>query len=392
MKKLRYLDYYILVPYLILIAIGAVMVYSASAYWIQNQYGQAETSVMIRQIAFAVAGFMIAAFFYYFKLDVFTHPRAQKIMWIATFGLLIYLTVLSHFRPSAAVNGATAWIQLGPIHIQPTELAKMTVILYLAHMFSSRQKTLVDPDFTFKRLSQPLLMVGFCILLVFFQPDTGGAAIILGITVVMLAASGIKVIYGVSWAGLLAVLLGAGYWVLSNVSFPKSWQQSYQVRRLLAAVHPFAMRKLEGNQVVNSLVAIAHGGFFGVGLGNSSQKLGYLPEPYTDFILAVISEELGMVGALVVVGLIFFLILRFYLIGVRAKHTYQALIAYGIATMMLIQTVFNVGAVLGLIPVTGVTLPFISYGGSSLLVLSAAMGIMLNISAQQQRAKAKKEA
>ncbi|KRL53260.1 FtsW/RodA/SpoVE family cell cycle protein [Lacticaseibacillus manihotivorans] len=392
MKKLRYLDYYILVPYLILIAIGVVMVYSASAYWIQNQYGQAETSVMIRQIAFAVAGFMIAAFFYYFKLDVFTHPRAQKIMWIATFGLLIYLTVLSHFRPSAAVNGATAWIQLGPIHIQPTELAKMTVILYLAHMFSSRQKTLVDPDFTFKRLSQPLLMVGFCILLVFFQPDTGGAAIILGITVVMLAASGIKVIYGVSWAGLLAVLLGAGYWVLSNVSFPKSWQQSYQVRRLLAAVHPFAMRKLEGNQVVNSLVAIAHGGFFGVGLGNSSQKLGYLPEPYTDFILAVISEELGMVGALVVVGLIFFLILRFYLIGVRAKHTYQALIAYGIATMMLIQTVFNVGAVLGLIPVTGVTLPFISYGGSSLLVLSAAMGIMLNISAQQQRAKAKKEA
>jgi cell division protein FtsW len=391
-KKLRYLDYYILVPYLILIAIGVVMVYSASAYWIQNQYGQAETSVMIRQIAFAVAGFMIAAFFYYFKLDVFTHPRAQKIMWIATFGLLIYLTVLSHFRPSAAVNGATAWIQLGPIHIQPTELAKMTVILYLAHMFSSRQKTLVDPDFTFKRLSQPLLMVGFCILLVFFQPDTGGAAIILGITVVMLAASGIKVIYGVSWAGLLAVLLGAGYWVLSNVSFPKSWQQSYQVRRLLAAVHPFAMRKLEGNQVVNSLVAIAHGGFFGVGLGNSSQKLGYLPEPYTDFILAVISEELGMVGALVVVGLIFFLILRFYLIGVRAKHTYQALIAYGIATMMLIQTVFNVGAVLGLIPVTGVTLPFISYGGSSMLVLSAAMGIMLNISAQQQRAKAKKEA
>lgn len=392
MKKLRYLDYYILVPYLILLAIGVVMVYSASAYWIQNQYGQAETSVMIRQIAFAVAGLMIAVFFYYFKLDVFTHPRAQKVMWIVTFGLLIYLTVLSHFRPSAAVNGATAWIQLGPIHIQPTELAKLTVILYLAHMFSSRQQTLMDPDFTFKRFSQPLVMVGLCIILVFAQPDTGGAAIILGITVVMLAASGIKVIYGVSWAGLLAALLGAGYWVLSNVSFPKSWQQSYQVRRLLAAVHPFAMRKLEGNQVVNSLVAIAHGGFFGVGLGNSSQKLGYLPEPYTDFILAVIAEELGMIGAMVVVGLIFFLILRFYLIGVRAKHTYQALIAYGIATMMLIQTVFNVGAVLGLIPVTGVTLPFISYGGSSMLVLSASMGIMLNISAQQQRAKAKKEA
>lgn len=392
MKKLRYLDYYILVPYLILLAIGVVMVYSASAYWIQNQYGQAETTVMIRQAAFALVGLFIAMFFYYFKLDVFTHPRAQLFLWIVTFGLLLYLTLLSHLRPSAAINGATAWIQLGPINIQPTELAKMTVIVYLAHMFSSRQHNLLNPDFSFKQFGAPLIMVGLCILLVFAEPDTGGAAIILGITVVMLAASGIKVRYGVSWAAMLAVLLGAGYWVLSNVSFPKAWQKSYQVRRLLAAVHPFAMRKLEGNQVVNSLVAIAHGGFFGVGLGNSSQKLGYLPEPYTDFILAVIAEELGVIGAMVIVGLIFFLILRFYLLGVRAKHTYQALIAYGIATMMLIQTVFNVGAVLGLIPVTGVTLPFISYGGSSMLVLSAAMGIMLNISAQQQRAKAKKEA
>lgn len=392
MKKLRYLDYYILVPYLVLIAIGVVMVYSASAYWIQNQYGQAETAVMIRQIAFAVAGFFMAVFFYYFKLDVFTHPRAQKSLWVLTFGLLLYLTILSHFNPSAAVNGATAWIQLGPIHIQPTELAKLTVILYLAHMFSSRQQTLMAPDFSIKQFAQPLVMVGVCILLVFAQPDTGGAAILVMITAVMLAASGINLRWGFSWAGFMALFLGAGYWVLSNVSFPKAWQKSYQVRRLLAAVHPFAMRKLEGNQVVNSLVAIAHGGFFGVGLGNSSQKLGYLPEPYTDFILAVIAEELGVIGAMVVVGLIFFLILRFYLIGVRAKHTYQALIAYGIATMMLVQTVFNVGAVLGLLPVTGVTLPFISYGGSSMLVLSAAMGIMLNISAQQQRAKTKKEA
>jgi cell division protein FtsW len=162
------------------------------------------------------------------------------------------------------------------------------------------------------------------------------------------------------------------------------------VRRLLAAIHPFAMRKLEGNQVVNSLVAIAHGGMFGVGLGNSSQKLGYLPEPYTDFILAVITEELGLIGAIVIIGLIFFLILRFYLLGVRAQSSYHALIAYGIATMMLIQTTFNVGAVVGLLPVTGVTLPFISYGGSSMFVLCAAIGIMLNISATQKRAKEKK--
>lgn len=279
---------------------------------------------------------------------------------------------------------------IGPINIQPTEIAKLTVILYLAHMFSGHQKDIQDPDFSLRQFGYPIMLVGVCIVLVFFQPDTGGAAIIGGITLIMLAASGISMRYGVSWAALLGALVGAMYYALSHFSFPKSWQESYQLRRLLAAVHPFAMRKLEGNQVVNSLVAIAHGGFFGVGLGNSSQKLGYLPEPYTDFILSVITEELGFIGAVVIIGLIFFLILRFYLIGIRAKNTYHALIAYGIATMMLIQTTFNVGAVVGLLPVTGVTLPFISYGGSSMMVLCAAIGIMLNISAMQKRAIEKK--
>ncbi|MFD1484288.1 FtsW/RodA/SpoVE family cell cycle protein [Lacticaseibacillus baoqingensis] len=390
MKKLRYLDYYILVPYLVLIAIGVVMVYSASAYWIKNQYGMAETAIVVRQLLFALIGILLVVFFYYFKLQVFTHPRWTKIMWAITFALLVYLFLLSHLRPSAAINGATAWIQLGPINIQPTELAKLAVIIYLANMFSKRQSQMLDPDFSLRQLWQPVMMVGICLILVFFQPDTGGALIIGGITVVMLAASGISMRYGLTWAGALAILVSALYYVLSHISLPKAVLKSYQIRRLLAAIHPFAMRKLEGNQVVNSLVAIAHGGLFGVGLGNSSQKLGYLPEPYTDFILAVIAEELGLIGALVVVGLIFFLILRFYLLGVRSNNTYHALIAYGIATMMLIQTTFNVGAVVGLLPVTGVTLPFISYGGSSMFVLCAAIGIMLNISATQKRAKEKK--
>jgi cell division protein FtsW len=389
-KKLRYLDYYILVPYLVLTAIGVVMVYSASAYWIKTQYGMAETAMMVRQLLFALIGLFLVVFFYYFKLQVFTHPRWIKLMWAITFALLLYLFLLSHLRPSAAINGATAWIQLGPINIQPTELAKLAVIVYLATMFSKRQNQMLDPDFSLKQLAQPVIMVAFCLILVLFQPDTGGAMIIGGITVVMLAASGISIRYGLTWAAAVGALVAGLYYALSHLSLPKALLESYQVRRLLAAIHPFAMRKLEGNQVVNSLVAIAHGGMFGVGLGNSSQKLGYLPEPYTDFILAVITEELGLIGAIVIIGLIFFLILRFYLLGVRAQSSYHALIAYGIATMMLIQTTFNVGAVVGLLPVTGVTLPFISYGGSSMFVLCAAIGIMLNISATQKRAKEKK--
>lgn len=390
MKKLRYLDYYILVPYLILIGIGVVMCYSASAYWIKTQYGQAETAILIKQAIFAVIGVCIVVFFFYFKLHIFTRPRWQLFLWIITFGLLVYLALLSHLRPSAAINGATAWIQVGPINIQPTEIAKMTVILYLAHMFSSRQQAMLEPGFSLKQLRAPVFLVGICITLVLFQPDTGGAMILALVTLVMICASGIALRYGVSAVLGLSALVAALYYVLIHFTLPSWLRSSYQVKRLLAAIHPFAMRKLEGNQVVNSLVAIAHGGWFGVGLGNSTQKLGYLPEPYTDFILSVIAEELGVVGAVFVVGLIFFLILRFYFIGIHAKDTYCALIAYGIATMMLVQTGFNVGAVVGLFPVTGVTLPFISYGGSSMFVLSAAIGIMLHISAIQKRRKEKK--
>lgn len=390
LKKFRYLDYYILVPFLLLCAIGVVMVYSASAYWVQKQYGWAEDSVVIKQGVYVIVGLFLALFFYFFKISNFTRPRWQQVMLVIIFLLLGYLMVLSHIRPSASINGATAWIQLGPINIQPTEFAKLAVILYLAHMFSRRQKNMLAPDFSLKQMGQPLIMVGFIILFVLLQPDTGGAFILLAITVVMLAASGISLRYGLTWAGLMALGVGGAYYALTHVHFPSWIQHAYQYRRLQAAVHPFAMRKLEGNQVVNSLVAISHGGLFGVGLGNSSQKLGYLPEPYTDFILAVIAEELGIIGATVVVGLIFFLIMRIYLIGVRAKNTYYAMLCYGVATMMLIQTFFNVGAVVGVIPVTGVTLPFISYGGSSMIVLSAAIGVMLNISAKEKMQKEKK--
>lgn len=389
LKKLRYLDYYLLVPYLLLCAIGVVMVYSASAYWIKNQYGWAETTVLMRQLTYVLLGVLLAWFFYYFKLSVFRSPGWQKFMLGVLFIMLLYLTVLSHLDPAAAINGATAWIRIGPIQIQPTEFAKLGVIIYLAHMFASRQDQMAAPDFSIMQLAQPVLMISLILILVWFQPDTGGAIIIAGITLVMLAASGISLKYGFGFAAFIAAILGLGYYVINRLPLADLASKSYKLRRLIAAVHPFAMRKLEGNQVVNSLVAIAHGGLLGVGLGNSSQKLGYLPEPYTDFILAVITEELGLIGALVVIGLIFWLIMRIYFVGSKATRPFYALISYGIATMMMLQTIFNVGAVTGVLPVTGVTLPFISYGGSSMLVLSAGMGIMLNISAKEKQQRLK---
>jgi cell division protein FtsW len=164
----------------------------------------------------------------------------------------------------------------------------------------------------------------------------------------------------------------------------------YQYQRVLAMLHPFQMEKTAGAQLVNSFYAISNGGIFGVGLGNGIQKRGYLPEPHTDFIIAVISEELGLVGVIVVLGLLAIIVIRIIQIGIRAKKNYDSLVCYGVATMFMTQIILNVGGSIGLVPLTGVTLPFLSYGGSSMLILSIALGIVLNLDATRKFENMKK--
>lgn len=385
MNKLRHVDYFILVPYLVLCAIGIVMVYSASAYWVQRQYGVAETKYLIQQALFVLLGIATVFFFYNMSLKVVHNRWVLLTLMAGLVVMLIYLIV--HGR---AVNGAAAWITIGGFRLQPSEFAKMILIFYLAHMLTSREDRFQQEDFRLRQMWQPLFVAGMIMLLVFVEPDTGGFAILFLITLVVVMSSGIPMRYGFLWVLMLIAITALGYYIVSHYHFPEL-EKNYGYQRLVAAIHPFAKANTVGNQVVNSLYAINHGGLFGVGLGMGSQKLGYLPEPYTDFILAVIAEELGLVGTFVVLSLLFFLIMRFYLIGIRSKNTYHTLIAYGIATMMLVQTVFNVGAVTGVLPVTGVTLPFISYGGSSMIVLSMAIGIMLNISYHSERTQRKVE-
>src|SRR5699024_9443250 len=160
---------------------------------------------------------------------------------------------------------------------------------------------------------------------------------------------------------------------------------AYMYSRFEAFFDPFSVADSSGKQLVNSYYAISNGGLFGLGLGNSIQKRGYLPAPYTDFILSVINEELGFIGTVVILGLLRFIIARIFLVGIRSKNTYNTLFCYGIGSYMLVQSCFNIGGVLGLLPITGVTLPFISYGGSSMLVLSLSVGMVMNISANQNR-------
>ncbi|MEO2873422.1 FtsW/RodA/SpoVE family cell cycle protein, partial [Lacticaseibacillus paracasei] len=273
MNKLRHVDYFILVPYLVLCAIGIVMVYSASAYWVQRQYGVAETKYLIQQALFVLLGIATVFFFYNMSLKVVHNRWVLLTLMAGLVVMLIYLIV--HGR---AVNGAAAWITIGGFRLQPSEFAKMILIFYLAHMLTSREDRFQQEDFRLRQMWQPLFVAGMIMLLVFVEPDTGGFAILFLITLVVVMSSGIPMRYGFLWVLMLIAITALGYYIVSHYHFP-GLEKNYGYQRLVAAIHPFAKANTVGNQVVNSLYAINHGGLFGVGLGMGSQKLGYLPEP-----------------------------------------------------------------------------------------------------------------
>lgn len=383
-KKLKYMDYSILIPYLILCLLGIIMVYSASSD-ILLVNGFKSTVYMSRQIMYFVAAFILFGIpTFGMKLQIFQSKKFVLSYLGLSFVLLLFLValkIISHGQ--AAVNGAVGWINLGFINIQPVELAKLSLVLYLAYVLNRRDGKFV-PGHIWENLSGPTIISFIMIALVIVEPDFGGSAILFMIVFVMYLVSGIPTKLALRWLALLFVAVVALVFILL-VWEPGFIKDSYQFQRLLAFAHPFKLEKTGGAQLVNSYYAIHNGGIFGVGLGNSMQKRGYLPEPYTDFILSITSEELGVIGAIVVVGLLFFLMWRITEVGLRAHTQFNALVCFGVTTMIFTETLFNVGAVLGLLPITGVTLPFISYGGSSMIVLTAGLGIVLNIAANERK-------
>lgn len=384
-QKLRYLDYSILIPYLILSTIGVIMVYSASSD-ILLVNGFSPSVYMKRQIIYFVAAFLFFGIpCFALKLKIFKNRKFVMSYLGISFLMLFFLIVLkviSHGK--AAINGAVGWINLGFINIQPVEVAKLSLVLYLAFVLSRRDGKFV-PGQIWHNLFGPTVISFMMIGLVILEPDFGGSAILFMIVFVMYSVSGIPTKLAVYWliglfVGIVLLMLVLLVWT------PGFIKDSYQFQRLLAFVHPFKLEKTGGAQLVNSYYAIHNGGLFGVGLGNSMQKRGYLPEPYTDFILSITAEELGVIGAIVIIILLFFLMWRIMEVGIHANSQFNALVCFGVVTMIFTETLFNVGAVLGLLPITGVTLPFISYGGSSMIVLTAALGLVLNISAAEKKA------
>lgn len=389
-RKLHYLNYNIFIPYIVLVILGVILVYSASSD-ILLQNGFTPSTYGVRQALYAIVAFVFFGIpFFALKLKVFKSKKF--VMWylLLSLFLLFFLVIMKIFRgSSAAVNGAVGWINLGFINLQPLEVAKLALVIYLAYVLDRRDGKLIRGQI-WNNLAHPALMTGIMMALVIVEPDFGGTAILFMIALVMFSVSGVPAGLAIKW--LTGIVVGVLVVFFLVVTWnPKFLQTSYQFQRLLSFLHPFQLERKGGAQLVNSYYAIHNGGLFGVGLGNSMQKRGYLPEPYTDFILSITAEELGAIGAICVVGLLFYLMWSIMEVGIHASSQFNALVCFGVTTIIFTESLFNIGAVLGLLPITGVTLPFISYGGSSMIVLTCCIGLVLNISANERMKKEKEE-
>ena len=379
MRKLKYLDYWLFVPYLILSIFGIVMVYSASAD-IGTQNGGSPGSYLAKQLMYVLLGLAIYTFMVLMNLNKLRDKKVLKYASILAVASLLFLLVIGK-----TINGAAGWIRLGPMSIQPAEFVKFYLIVWLAHVIDRRQDAIALEGW-WSVMLRPVLISAVLIGLILIQPDLGGATINASIVFVMLLSSGFNWKRAITYfLGALVVVIGIIFPLAIKVSELGFAKNIYQLQRVVAFVDPFKHSQGVGQQLVNSYYALSNGGIFGVGWGNSIQKTGYLPEPNTDFIMAILAEELGLITALAVISLLFLIISRTVLVGIRSHSGYDALICYGAATYLTVQTLFNLGGVLGLLPITGVTFPFISYGGSSTWTLALVMGVVMNISVRQKR-------
>lgn len=342
-----------------LIAFGVVMVFSASAVFASQRFGDGHL-FLVRQTIYAgvaIPLMLVVSRIDYHRLRVLTYP----ILGLSTL-LLIYVAL--GFGHSA--GGAARWISVGPIHVQPAEMAKVAMILWLAYSLSKKQEAIR----TFKVGILPhLLVMGLLALLCLRQPDFGSAVMICVLTFVLLFAAGAKV-------GPLATMVLGGTLLaaLLVVSSP------YRMRRVEAFLDPFGHRRDAGYQIAESMIAFGSGGATGVGIGDSRQKLFFLPEAHTDFISAIVGEELGFVGIALIVLAFALIVVRGVRVAFRAADDYGTFLAVGMTMFVGLQAFTNLAVAMGLVPTKGLVLPFLSYGGSALLVNSAAIGVLLNVS------------
>lgn len=353
------IDYVLFYTVILLVAIGAIMIYSASSYRAANEL-QDSMAYLKKQLVFVVIGGISMFFFMTWDYHKLKNSKLVVFLIVVTITLLLLVFL---FPP---INGAQRWIQLGPLSLQPSEMAKYVVVVYLARSLDKKGDEIKS---FWKGVFPTLLVAGIFAGLVLAEKNLSITSVIMFVAFILITISGARKRH-------LLTLGGVG--LLAGISLIIS--SAYRFKRLMSFLDPWADPRGDGYQLIQSLLALGSGGFLGLGFGMSRQKAYYLPEPHNDFIFSVIAEETGFLGGIILISLFVVLIWRGVIIAIKCKDNFGTLLAMGITSVIAIQAIINLAVVTGSMPVTGVPLPFISYGGSSLLFNMTAMGIILNVS------------
>jgi cell division protein FtsW len=363
MAKRVSIDRWLFVVTMLLVFTGLVMVFSASAVMARERFGS-PYAFLSKQLVWAIAGLMAMVLTMRIDYRRYKHPA-----FVFSFLGITTLLLISVFFLDRSHN-THRWIHAGGLSFQPSELAKPVLILFLAFFLETRAKAMDDWRNTLVPAAVPVLaLIGLIVL----QPDLGTGIACAGIAACILYVAGMRMRYfGYAFAASLLPL----YFLIFHVRFRRE--------RILAFINPYAERQKAGFHLIQSLIAVGTGGITGTGLMEGKQKLFYLPEPHTDFIFAVTAEELGLVGAMFVVALFAIFLWRGMRVSWRTEDIFGRYLAVGITSMVVLQAFINISVVLGMMPTKGIPLPLVSYGGSSLFVTLACVGVLLNITKQAE--------
>ena len=360
-RKIYDFDISIGIGALVLSLLGLLFIYDASSYSAEVQLGDAFHYVKTQAVALVIGLVLMVA------ITLVDMRNIKKYaLWIYIVSLILLALV---FVPVLGVEsyGAKRWLNLGFFTIQPSEYAKFGLVIFLAKLLADKGVG------TFPKLLLMFLIGGVVAVLLLLEPNMSITICVLLVTIIMIFAGGAKIKHLVA---LGVPLLGAGVGLILA--------EPYRVRRLFAFIDPWASPLDEGYQLIQSYYALGSGGLFGIGIGNSRQKYLFLPFAESDFILSVIGEETGLVGIMLLVGIFLFIVIKGWMVAKRAKDRFSCYVATGISAVIAVQTALNIAVVCGAIPPTGLPLPFISAGGSSLVAYMVAVGILMNISRQSR--------
>lgn len=371
---MKHLDVSLIICYVLLGVVGVIMVYSASMVSaskgsLTNGVPVAANYFMKRQFLFFIMGFLVILLISMFiNINAIKSVEIQKFIVLSTLALLL-LTILV----GKEVNGSKNWISLGIFSIQSSEFLKLASIFYLSYIID--KFLALKKDYKLRHLIPPLGVLGLGLLLVLMQGDLGGTLLTVAIIGSILLYSEIKNKIKLQILSFTAIpmLLYICYTLIFDS------KNLYRLKRIQVVLDPFKYENGDGYQLTSALTSIANGGLFGKGLGNGILKRGYLPEPHTDFIFTVISEETGLIGVLFVLAIYGFILFKGLVYANRTENHFYKLICVGVVSYLFMQVFINLAGISGLIPLTGVTLPMLSYGGSSIMSVSLALGAMIAV-------------